>query len=77
MNIPILFSVAISGIRYKYRRLLKKPLNKFDKGYIISKALLSKSGQQALADAMAGPICRSLDYNSVGRKLLNIDNKGD
>jgi len=44
-----------------------------EKEALIVKALSSESGKLALAQAMATPIRLSLDYQSVGRKLLVVD----
>jgi len=48
-------------------------LTEDEKEALIVKALSSESGKLALAQAMATPIRISLDYQSVGRKLLVVD----
>jgi hypothetical protein len=44
-----------------------------DKERIISIALETEEGRNALAASMVEPIRRSLEYQAVGRKLLFID----
>jgi hypothetical protein len=48
-------------------------LTDIEKEALIVRALGSESGKMALAQAMATPIRLSLDYQSVGRKLLVVD----
>jgi hypothetical protein len=40
---------------------------------IITQALETDEGRQALAQAMVEPIRRSLEYQAVGRKILMVD----
>jgi hypothetical protein len=54
-------------------KVAKKPLTDADKERIISIALETEEGRNALAASMVEPIRRSLEYQAVGRKLLFID----
>ena len=40
---------------------------------LISRALLTQDGKYALAQAMANPIRRNLDYQGIGRRALVVD----
>ena len=40
---------------------------------LIAQALETPEGRQALASAMVEPIRRAMDYQSIGRKLLMVD----
>jgi len=44
-----------------------------NKEYIITQALATDEGRMALAQSMVEPIRRSLEYQSVGRKLFVDD----
>lgn len=44
-----------------------------EKEALLSKALTTERGRVALAQAMANPIRKNLDYQGVGRKALRVD----
>jgi hypothetical protein len=44
-----------------------------EKDSLVSKALSNERGRLALAQAMANPIRKNLDYQGVGRKALRVD----
>ena len=44
-----------------------------EKESLLAKALTTERGRVALAQAMANPIRRNLDYQGVGRKALRVD----
>jgi hypothetical protein len=44
-----------------------------EKEALLSKALANERGRVALAQAMANPIRKNLDYQGVGRKALRVD----
>jgi len=48
-------------------------LTNSDKDNLISKAILTQEGKVALAQAMANPIRRNLDYQGIARRVLVID----
>jgi hypothetical protein len=55
---------------------VKKPKAKrtpvLDRQALISNALTSAEGRQSLAQAMAAPLHRRLDYASVARRAFNV-----
>jgi len=52
---------------------LSAPVSNEAKEALLAKALQSERGRVALAQAMANPIRRNLDYQGVGRKALRVD----
>lgn len=48
-------------------------LTNSDKDNLISKAILTQEGKLALAQAMANPIRRNLDYQGIARRVLVLD----
>jgi len=48
-------------------------LSNAEKDNIISKAIMTQEGKVALAQAMANPIRRNLDYQGIARRTLVID----
>jgi hypothetical protein len=49
------------------------PVSDAEKEALLFKALSSERGKLALAQAMANPIRKNLDYQGVGRKALRVD----
>lgn len=47
-----------------------------DQDEMVSRAILTQDGKIALAQSMANPIRRNLDYQGIGRRLLAIDPLG-
>jgi len=54
-------------------RQIKPTLTPEQKQGLIAQALQTDEGRKALCDAMVEPIRRSLEHQSVGRKLLLVD----
>lgn len=53
--------------------LKRKLYKKLRRKYIVAQALETDEGRAALAQSMVEPIRRSLEYQSIGRKLLMVD----
>ena len=50
-----------------------KPITLEDKFAIIAKALSTSTGRTALAQSMVAPIRQALNYDSIGRRLLMVE----
>jgi hypothetical protein len=55
------------------RRIAEIRKKHSDREALIAQALETPEGRIALAQAMVEPIRRSLDYQSIGRKLLMVE----
>lgn len=47
-----------------------RPLTDAEREYIVSQALMTDAGREAMAKAMCEPIRAKLNYQEVGKKLL-------
>jgi len=61
------------SIGYRIRKKLGLLTDQEKRESLITQALNTTEGRQALAQAMVEPIRRKLEYQSIGRKLLMVE----